>query len=213
MKKLFFVLSFAFVCGSAFAQDVKETPATEETTENQATQATQEAEPAKPWRVKGFEPQVRIFLDEGLDKQKNLSLGVDFIASYRFNEIFRLGGGVGVQYVNLRFDEPKQTLKASYEGAVAIPLFANIKVDFLRKKVSPFFAADCGYLFYLPLKDYAKDNKMGVFVRPSFGVDIRFSKCTLCIDIAYKYQARSFENATDAYNGYHQICQSFAVSF
>lgn len=197
-------MSLAFVCGSAFAQESPE------------VQKTSTAPTEKEWKVKGFEPQVRVFADEGLDKQQNLSLGADFVAAYRFNEIIRLGGGVGVSYVDLRFQEPTTgtvTSKAYDEDAMAIPVFVNLKVDFLKKKVSPFFAVDGGYNFFIPFSKYAKDNKLGFFIRPSLGVDIRFSKCVLSIDIAYRYQARTFENFLATYGGYNQICQSVAVSF
>ena len=193
MKKLFLVMSIVLVCGNVFAQEEQR------------------------WKVKGFEPQVRVFFDEGIDKQVNLAFGADFIASYRFNEYVRLGGGVGLDYLYLRFQEPvtsgSKKYNAYYEGAMGIPVFANIKVDFMKTKVSPFFATDCGYSFYVPFSKMAQDNKLGFFVRPSIGVEIRFRKCSLSIDIAYKYQARSFENELASYGGSHQICQSVAVSF
>lgn len=210
MKKLFIVMSLAWICGSVVAQEATETPSAQE------AQTANEMQPAKEWKVKGFEPQVRVFLDEGMDKQKNWSFGADFIASYRFNEIVRIGGGVGLQYSYLRYGEPapNTTDKGNYKESLAIPIFANIKVDFLKRKVSPFFAADCGYMFHIPGSGVTKDNKLGFFVRPSIGIDIRFRKCVLCIDIAYKYQARSFDNGWDEpYKGYHQISQSVAVSF
>ena len=186
-------------CGSVLAEEV------------------QENQPEKRWKVKGFEPQVRVSFDEGIDKQANLKLGADFIASYRFNEFVRLGGGIGIDYLKLKFEESKtigsKVYKAYYEEALAIPVFANIKVDFMKTKVSPFFATDCGYSFFVPFSKYAKDNKLGFFIRPSIGVEIRFRKCSLSIDVAYKYQARDFENFLAEYGGYHQICESFAISF
>ena len=80
MKRLFFVLSLVLVCSSIFSQE-------------------------KEWKVKGFEPQIRLSFDEGVDYQKNFSFGADFVAAYRFNEIIRLGAGVGVDYVNMRLAE------------------------------------------------------------------------------------------------------------
>lgn len=71
MKRLFFVLSLVLVCSSIFSQE-------------------------KEWKVKGVEPQIRLSFDEGVDYPKNFSFGADFVAAYRFNEIIRLGAGVGV---------------------------------------------------------------------------------------------------------------------
>lgn len=192
MKKILFVLGFALVCSSVFSQE-------------------------KEWKVKGFEPQIRLAFDEGVDYQKNFSFGADFVAAYRFNEIVRLGAGVGIDYINMRFEESKYIGYKKYdaynEAAMTIPLFANIKVDFLKTKVSPYLSADCGYNIFIPFSKYAQNNKLGFFIRPAFGVDIRFRKCTLFIELAYRYQARSFENSLATYGGYHQVSQAIGVTF
>ena len=171
----------------------------------------------KEWKVKGFEPQVRVSFDEGVDYQKNFSFGADFIAAYRFNEIIRLGAGVGLDYINMRFEEAKyigsKKYDPYYEAAMTVPIFANIKVDFLKTKASPYLAADCGYNIFVPFSKYAQGNKLGFFIRPAFGVDIRFRKCVLFIELAYKYQSRSFDNSLASYRGYHQISQAIGVSF
>lgn len=192
MKRLFFVVGLVLTCSSVFSQE-------------------------KEWKVKGFEPQVRVSFDEGVDYQKNFSFGADFIAAYRFNEIIRLGAGVGLDYVNMRFEEAKyigsKKYDPYYEAAMTVPIFANIKVDFLKTKASPYLAADCGYNIFVPFSKYAQGNKLGFFIRPAFGVDIRFRKCVLFIELAYKYQSRSFDNSLASYRGYHQISQSIGVSF
>jgi hypothetical protein len=193
MKRIFIVMSLMLMCSYVFSQEEKE------------------------WKVKGFEPQIRLSFDEGIDYQKNFSFGADFIAAYRFNEIVRLGAGVGLDYVNLRFEEPKRLgyrkYKAYYEAAMGIPVFANIKIDFLKTKVSPYIAADLGYNIFVPFSKYAKDNKLGFFARPAFGVDIRFKKCVLFFEIAYKFQMRDFENSLASYGNYHQVSQSIGLSF
>ena len=67
----------------------------------------------KEWKVKGFEPQVRVAFDEGVDYQKNFSFGADFVAAYRFNEIIRLGAGVGVDYVICALRKPNISVSRS----------------------------------------------------------------------------------------------------
>ncbi len=190
MKKIFCILTVVLLCLPLKAQD---------------------------WKIRGFEPQIRLTFDEGLDYQKNFSFGLDLVAAYRFNEFIRLGGGVGLDYINMRFEESKfvgyKFYKEYNEAAMTIPVFANIKADFSRTKVAPYLSLDCGYNFFIPFSDYAKDNKLGFFVRPALGIDIKLSSCTLFIDVAYKYQNRSFENAVANYHGYHQICQSIGISF
>jgi len=117
----------------------------------------------------------------------------------------------------MKFEEDKyiglKHYKEYFESAMTIPLFVNLKIDFLRTKVSPYLAADCGYNIFIPFSKYAQSNKLGFFIRPAFGVDIRFAKCDLFIEIAYKYQARTFESSLAKYGGYNQICQSIGVTF
>lgn len=194
MKKLILFLSAVCLCAPAAAQ--------------------------QSWKTKGFEPQVRMVDAEGIDFQRNLNFGADFVAAYRFNEIIRLGGGIGIEYVYMKFDEVDEPttifdyFDGYFEGAMTIPLFANVKVDFLRQtKVSPYFTADCGYSIFVPFSEYAEGNKLGMFVRPAFGVDIRFSKCTLFFEVGYKYQARSFDNPLASYGSYHQLSSAIGVAF
>ena len=171
----------------------------------------------KEWKTRGFEPQLRISVDEGVDLQRNFSFGFDLTAAYRCNENFRIGAGVGINYVNLKFEDPKvirgTLFNAYYEAAMAIPIFANIKVDFLKRKASPYLSSDIGYNIFIPFSQYAQDNRLGFFVRPAFGVDIRFRKATLSIELAYKFQMRQFHNELADYGNYNQISQAIAVSF
>lgn len=192
MKKVLFSLGFVLLCSPLFSQE-------------------------KEWKVKGFEPQIRISFDEGADRQKNFSFGADVLFAYRFNEHIRLGAGAAVDYVNLKFDNAKTInhhyYKAYYEAAMAIPVFANVKVDFLKRKVSPYLSIDCGYNFFIPFSKYAQSNKLGFLIRPAVGVDIRFKKCVLFVELAYKYQARNFEYSMVKFGGYHQVCQAVGVHF
>ena len=192
MKRILLVASLTLICAFTFAQE-------------------------KDYKIKGFEPQIRLTFDEGIDYQRNFSFGADFLAAYRFNEIVRLGAGAGIKYINMKFEEPKyigyKKYDAYFEAAMTIPIFANVKVDFLKTKVSPYLSVDCGYNIFIPFSKYAQDNKLGFMVRPAFGVDIRFQKCVLFIEVAYKYQSRSFSNTLATYGSYHQISQAIGVSF
>ena len=200
-----------------FVQDYKLLDREEDRIQKYAHKNGHNKSQEKAWKLKGFEPQIRFSFDEGVDYQKNYSFGLDVILAYRFNEIFRLGIGAGVDYVKMRFEEAKyignRKYKAYDEGAMTIPVFANVKVDFLKRKVSPYLALDCGYNCFVPFSKYAKSNKLGFFIRPAFGIDIRFAKCTLGLELAYRYQARKFENILATYGGYNQLSQSISISF
>lgn len=191
MKRLYVILSAVCIYSLAFSQESN-------------------------WNAKGFESQVRVSFDEGVDYQKNFSFGADYIAAYRFNEIVRLGAGIGIDYVKLRFEEStfiSKYYEAYYESAMAIPLFVNVKVDFMKRRVSPYMSAECGYNIFVPFSEYAKGNKLGFFVSPSLGIDIRFRKCTLFVELAYKYQCRDFSKYGEEYGNYHQLSQSIGVAF
>lgn len=167
--------------------------------------------------LKGFEPHVRISFDEGIDLFKNFSFGLDLLAAYRFNEHFRIGAGVGLTYVNLFYEKAgwigDYHFDEYYESAIGIPIFANIKVNFLKTKVSPYIGFDIGYNAFVPFSKYAESNKLGLFFKPAFGCDIRFKKCALFIELAYRYQKREcsivpYENAS-----YSQITQCIGFQF
>ena len=167
--------------------------------------------------LKGFEPHIRISFDEGIDLFKNFSFGLDLLAAYRFNEHFRIGAGVGLNYVNLFYEKSgwigDYHFDEYYESAIGIPIFANIKANFLKTKVSPYLGFDIGYNVFVPFSKYAKSNKLGLFFKPTFGCDIRFDKCALFIELAYRYQKREcsivpYENAS-----YSQITQCIGFQF
>lgn len=166
---------------------------------------------------KGFEPQLRISFDEGIDSYKNFSFGLDIIASYRINEYFRIGAGTGLNYVNLAYEKSTvingKYFKPYYESAMAIPIFANIKANFTKTKISPYLTFDAGYNFFIPFSKYAQKNKLGAFFKPTLGVDFHFSSCTLFIELAYRYQMREFTLWTNSHGDYSQLSQSIGLQF
>lgn len=167
--------------------------------------------------LKGFEPHIRVSFDEGIDLFKNFSFGLDLLAAYRFNEHFRIGAGVGLNYVRLFYEKAEfvgsHYFDEYYESAMSVPIFANIKVNFLKTKVSPYLGFDMGYNVFVPFSKYAESNKLGFFIKPAFGCDIRFDNCALFIELAYRYQKREcsivpYENAS-----YSQITQCIGFQF
>lgn len=167
--------------------------------------------------LKGFEPHIRISFDEGIDLFKNFSFGLDLLAAYRFNEHFRIGAGAGLNYVNLFYEKAgwigDHYFDEYYESAIAIPIFANIKANFLKTKVSPYIGFDIGYNAFVPFSKYAKSNKLGFFVKPAFGCDIRFDKCALFIELAFRYQKRECSRVPYENASYSQITQCIGFQF
>ena len=169
---------------------------------------------------RGFEPQLSFSFNEGIDSYKNFSLGLDFIAAYRANEYFRIGAGVGLNYINLLYDEidfRNGVLYLAYsEPAVTIPLFANIKINFTDTKISPYLGADVGYNFFIPFSSYARNNKLGIYFKPAFGADIHLGSITLFLEFAFRYQKRTFTSWSGDYSDrrdYFQTTQTIGFQF
>lgn len=78
--------------------------------------------------VKGFEQMA-----EGtLACADGLCLGADYIAGYRFNDYFFLGGGTGIEF-------------EVFEGILFFPkLYLHTRGYFTKKKVKPFVGASIG---------------------------------------------------------------------
>ncbi len=177
------------------------------------------------WEKKGFEPQIRVTFDEGIDNFDNFSFGADFLAGYRFNEHIRIGAGVGLNYIDLRYELAgwnsllERYDKGYKESAMSFPVFANVKVNFTKTKISPFINVDLGYTAFLPFSKYAQHNKLGFLMRPAFGVDFHFGKWSLFLEIAYKYQQRQAEDSYYTLSsvkfdgGYSQLSQSIGFQF
>ena len=167
--------------------------------------------------AQGFEPEIRVGYDLGVDTYKNTSFGGKFTAGYRFNPMFRFGAGVGMDYVDLFYENAHFTKydyrKKYYESAMSVPLFLNAKVNFTDNRVSPFFATDFGYNIFIPCSDYAEHNSLGIFVAPSFGIDIRAGRGAFIIQVGYKYQARDFDGWAKTNGNYSQVTFSTGYQF
>lgn len=165
--------------------------------------------------AKGFEPQVRITGDVGVDSYKNNSFGADFVAGYRFSDLFRLGAGLGISYVDLFYESAhyigQHWYKEYKESAVSIPVFVDGKLNFTKTKISPYFNLNLGYAIYVPCSDYAKENTLGFFIQPSVGVDFNLGKGAIFVQAGYKYQMRKCDHWVDTNGNYSQV--SFAVGY
>lgn len=165
----------------------------------------------------GFEPQLKVSYELGIDEDKNQSFGAEFVAAYRLSEELRLGIGVGIYWCkHLYEDAGVDALLHQYydeyrETASYIPVFLNGKYNFVTKRNwMPYLSLDAGYSFFNAASDYAKDNDLGLFVKPAFGVDYNIDKGALFLEVGYKYQDRKFQ---DAKMGYSQLTLSIGYQF
>lgn len=91
---------------------------------------------------------------------------------YQINPYIYLGAGLGVHLYSMD----------NLETSVALPIFANFRVNFTKTKVSPFFDAKIGYSV-VDLK--------GLYLSPSLGVRIGLSD-NLGLNIKVGYSAQKF---------------------
>ena len=165
--------------------------------------------------AKGVEPQVRVTGDIGVDSYKNNSFGADFVAGYRVTDMFRIGAGVGISYVDILFEDAHFIGNHWYdkykESAAYVPVFVDAKLNFTSGKISPYVNLDLGYAVYIPFSDYAKKNQLGFFVQPAFGVDFNIGNGVLFVQAGYKYQMRKCDHWVDTNGNYSQV--SLAVGY
>lgn len=119
---------------------------------------------------------------------------LDVVNGYRVIPEFSVGAGVGVKY---------------YIDAdvVTIPLYAHLRTDLLRTKVTPFIALNAGY--NISTNDYIKG---GALVEPSIGVGIRLNNSKqLNVSLGYSlncFKAQVYNN--NYYYGYY-LTSSYEV--
>lgn len=122
----------------------------------QEVMVKQESEaPGSQYVVKenGFEGTIDLFLAVQMDWGDPV-IGMHAIAGYRFIPQFFMGGGLGVEI---------------YTDGNMLPLFLNVRTDFVKAKVTPFFAANVGYAYGWVNGEDGSDWG-GIFLEPGIGV-------------------------------------------
>jgi hypothetical protein len=122
----------------------------QEVTEDQV----QEIAPVSDYVAKenGFEATVDMFFAIDLQWGEPV-IGLHAIAGYRIMPQLFIGGGTGVEL---------------YSEGNLMPLFINIRTDFVESRVSPFFATNMGYALGW-VNNADGSDWGGVFIEPSFG--------------------------------------------
>jgi len=126
----------------------------------------------------GFESEIDLLLAVQLEWAEPV-LGMHAIAGYRFIPQFFMGGGFGVEI---------------YTDGNMLPLFLNIRTDFVKARVTPFFSANVGYAFGWINGEDGSDWG-GIFLEP--GIGFRFNIAEhfgLNISSSFKFQKAYFNN-------------------
>jgi len=113
----------------------------------------------------------------------NFSFEIQQLIAYQFNHYFFTGAGAGLDFW---FCEEKTS--------VFIPIFANISVKFMNKKMAPFLFANIGYAFKWQVakkleSDIFYGTKNGLYFQAGLGFNIKFSeRLSLLFSPYYKLQ-------------------------
>jgi len=122
-----------------------------------------------------------------------IPFGIRFnvINGYQFNPYFSLGFGVGFHWY--------------IEDGLLLPLFADFKVNFLNKKVSPYLSLAVGYSFNL-----TESNPSGMYFSPTCGVRFKFTeKTAMNVGLGMGFQGFSYYG----YSSYKSTYYAFVFNF
>lgn len=140
-----------------------------------------------------FEPAYQFGVGEyGLDRFK-----VNLIGGYQFNPYVSIGVGSGLRYY---FNNSN----------ALVPLIFDLKINFMNRKVSPYFSISAGYNF----NAFNSFKKAGYLINPAIGVCIRvYEKSALYLGFEIEVQQMEFVNYYDLYFGYtNEIKNSYSMS-
>lgn len=167
-----------------------------------------------------FTPSLRLTYEAGIDSQKNTSFGLDLMGDFKVSPLFSIGAGTGIYYSDFYF-QPDHYIGSHYydpyyETGAYVPLFANIKINFVPNGVSPYLLLNPGYSILVPFSDYARDYiKLGAMFSAMAGIDVPMSGGhAFFVEVGYKYQKMSSNSIL--YTGdlsFNQLRLSLGYSF
>jgi len=118
-------------------------------------------------------------------------LNFNFINGYQVNPYFSFGVGTGVHYY---------LASGGGDDQVLIPFFADLRVNFINKAVSPYLSFDIGYSFN------ASDSfdGVGIFISPTIGVSYKIPEgCEIHAGIGFQMQRVNYDVYDDYYGDYY----------
>lgn len=138
------------------------------------TKVEQQSQSVTSQSRKGFGQYVN--LSYGYNKLGNF-LGAHYIGGYRFNDMFFLGVGVGVEG---SFYAPEVEPQYLYvmPSKVNIPVYLNFRTNLLNRAWSPYISLSVGarispFMEQLEINESVEYNQSGVLGDLSFGVEKR----------------------------------------
>ena len=147
---------------------------------------------------KGYEKSIELNGGIPIDKYSKYSLGITMMNGYRFNDFFYLGAGVGYEYFNALYYTSYDYIGKghsdrynSFNGKNMLRIFARVKANLTKTKVSPYFAGDIGYTIDFNANDCGSTT--GLMFEPQFGIDFKLpEKIGLYFAVGYRGQQNSY---------------------
>jgi hypothetical protein len=129
----------------------------------------------------GYTLIIELNLAEGLGSSRNdHSYGMEIVNGYLINPYFSIGIGVGV---------------AKHKYSTFLPIYTDIRINFINKEVTPFFIGDFGYGI-----EVTDRNNGGLFANPSFGVKFFIAPRTaLNLSLGYRLQESNYDYGYSSY--------------
>ena len=195
MKRLFIICATLLIANCAMAQII-------------TLRTITKVEPQKVVSYQQPKTQQYAKVNKGYDQYINLSygyncvsdfIGVNYIGGYRFNHLFFLGIGTGVDFA-LFTPIMEEKFANCMPTRVNIPVYVNFRTNFLDKAWSPYISVSAGARISPIFQERNKYNynQSGVLGDVSFGVERRLGqKSSLYLGIGYRIE--SFLGAVPMY--------------
>ena len=101
-------------------------------------------------------------------------INFNIINGIKFNQFFSFGIGTGLHYY-------------TFDDQFLIPIFADFRVNFINRAISPYFSFDVGYSFNVS-NDFIGE---GILINPALGVRFKISERNeFHVGVGYQMQSR-----------------------
>lgn len=165
--------------GSIFVYQMNEVDRIQRDAKNQKQQ--EEEEETENYLERGFRGLIDLGAHFGFgDAEDNYQISAAFTGGYQINRMLFVGGGVAPT-LNLFDNEYYDEVETSF----LLPIYTAVRLDFINKKVTPFFDGRIGYYLNTEDMDY---NGLYAYV----GVGVRLKK----ISLGTGYDLYSNDNST-----------------
>ena len=127
----------------------------------------------------GFNSGYRGIIEAGLYAGDYGEIKLDIVNGVQISPYVFVGGGMGIRY--------------DFDWGVLLPLFANARVYFINRKITPYVSTDLGYSFA-----WNKESKGGLYFAFTPGISIKItSKSAVNIGTGFGLQNINYSNYDD----------------